>query len=120
MWHEHFVHKLGADDLEYGELVQDHVRHSADKMQVDTQSGHVPSRAFIVGKCARMDARRKWGPDLISPGALRIAPEASASILQPIMAKAVLATGEPLAWKGGRLAPIPKGNASSAMSACRG
>eukprot|EP00969_Alexandrium_andersonii_P207750 9177436-Alexandrium_andersonii.AAC.1 len=33
MWHEHFVRKLGAYDLEYGELVQDHVRYSADKMQ---------------------------------------------------------------------------------------
>eukprot|EP00969_Alexandrium_andersonii_P161884 7155654-Alexandrium_andersonii.AAC.1 len=31
MWHEHFVHKLGADDMEYSKLVQDHVRCSADK-----------------------------------------------------------------------------------------
>eukprot|EP00969_Alexandrium_andersonii_P262115 11587619-Alexandrium_andersonii.AAC.1 len=91
--------------MSYAALAHEHVQHVAQFPCCPVSELCVPSAQFIKSRCAQLNVHKKWGPDLIAPGALKIDPEASAELLHPLMAKVASFGHEPLSWHGGRLAP---------------
>ena len=113
IWEREFVARMRAVPDAYPGII-DRVRarfalrfsDMSHGMQVDPNL--IPSHADLIQIMAARRANKAHGLDLIPGSVYRALPHAMAAIMHPLMVKSVLLCREPVAWRGGTLAPIHK------------